>query len=152
MTEIRTLGTLLRHLIDLLDGGVEETYREAGLAYRPRYTPVVRVLLKGGPSSIRAIADQGGMTHSAASQTVSHMSANGLLDISAGEDARERVVALSAAAEAMVPALKRHWAATETAVRALEAEIGAPLADIARDAIDALERKPLSQRIKEGLT
>lgn len=151
MTEIRTLGALLRHLIELLDGGVEETYRDAGLAYRPRYTPVVRVLLTFGPSSIRAIADQGGMTHSAASQTVSHMSANGLLEISAGEDARERVVALSPAAEAMVPALKRHWEATEAAVRALEVEIGAPLADIARDAIGALERKPLSNRIKDGL-
>lgn len=151
MTEIRTLGALLRHLIELLDGGVEETYRDAGLAYRPRYTPVVRVLLTFGPSSIRVIADRGGMTHSAASQTVSHMSANGLLEISAGEDARERVVALSPAAEAMVPALRRHWEATEAAVRALETEIGAPLADIARDAIGALERKPLSNRIKDGL-
>lgn len=151
MTEIRTLGALLRHLIDLLDGGVEETYRDAGLAYRPRYTPVVRVLMAFGPSSIRTIADKGGMTHSAASQTVSHMSANGLLEIAAGEDARERVVALSAAAEAMIPALTHHWRATEAAVRALEAEIGAPLAEIARDAIGALERKPLSNRIKEGL-
>ncbi len=45
----RTLGTLLRHLIELLDGAVEQTYRDAELDYRPRYTPVLRALIARGP-------------------------------------------------------------------------------------------------------
>ena len=38
------LGTQLRHLIELLDGDVAQTYANAGLDYRPRFTPVMRVL------------------------------------------------------------------------------------------------------------
>ena len=149
MTDTRTLGTLLRHLIELLDGGVEEAYRDAGLDYRPRYTPVVRVLLDEGSASIRTIADRAGMTHSAVSQTVSHMTRAGLLSMSAGSDARERVASLSPAAMAMVPVLRQRWAATEAAVRALEQEIGTPLAEAARSAIQALDRRSLADRIRE---
>ena len=47
------LGTLLRRLLDLLDGDVQRAYDELGLDYRPRYTPVVVALLDLGPSSIR---------------------------------------------------------------------------------------------------
>lgn len=151
MSDTRTLGTLLRHLIDLLDGAVEQSYRDAGLNYRPRYTPVVRALLDQGPGSIGAIARYAGMTHSAASQTVAHMDANGLLDIRPGEDARERVVALSDAALAVMPEVQRRWRATEAAVRELEADIGAPLAAVAADAIAALERRPLADRIRDHI-
>lgn len=149
MDEARTLGTLLRHLIELLDGAVEESYREAGLDYRPRYTPVVKALSAQGPLSIRAIARNAGLTHSAASQTVAHMEAAGLLDVRAGDDARERVVALSPAAVAILPAVQARWRATEAAVRDLEEEIGAPLADLAARAISALERRSLTDRMRK---
>ena len=39
------LGTQLRHLLELLDGAVEEAYALAGMRYRPRYTPVMRALI-----------------------------------------------------------------------------------------------------------
>ena len=32
------LGTQLRHLIELLDGAVQQAYVDAGLNYRPRYS------------------------------------------------------------------------------------------------------------------
>ena len=67
------LGTLLRHLLELLDGDVQRAYDELGLDYRPRYTPVVAALLDLGPSSIQDIARAAGITHSAASQTVAQM-------------------------------------------------------------------------------
>ncbi len=53
----RGLGTLLRHLLELLDGDVEQAYAELGLDYRPRFTPVVRALLESEPRSIRDIAN-----------------------------------------------------------------------------------------------
>jgi hypothetical protein len=76
-TPTSSLGTLLRHLVETLDGAVEEAYARAGLDYRPRYTPVVRTLVEPGPSSIRTIATRAGTTHSAASQTVSQMTRQG---------------------------------------------------------------------------
>src|SRR5690348_5551166 len=102
-----TLGTLLRHLIELLDGAVEQAYAGLALDYRPRYTPVVRALLELGPASLRAISLRAGITHSAVSQTVAQMKKHGLVRYRPGRDARERIVALTPAAEAIVPALKQ---------------------------------------------
>ena len=79
-----TLGTLLRHLIELLDSAVEQQYANSGLSYRPRYTPVMRALLDLGPASIRAIARHAGITHSAVSQTVAQMAKQGLIRLEPG--------------------------------------------------------------------
>ncbi|MEO1172961.1 MAG: MarR family transcriptional regulator, partial [Myxococcota bacterium] len=76
----RTLGTLLRHLIELLDGGVQTAYDELGLDYRPRFTPVVRTLMDGDAKSVREIAGEAGLTHSAASQTLMRMRREGLVE------------------------------------------------------------------------
>jgi DNA-binding MarR family transcriptional regulator len=146
----RTLGTLLRHLIDLLDGDVEAAYVAAGLAWRPRYTPVLRTLLRDGPASIRALSHTIGITHSAVSQTVSQMGRDGLVELRPGNDARERIVALSAKAEAMIPALQRQWAATNAAADELDAELSAPISRIAAEAIEALTSLPFGERIKRA--
>jgi hypothetical protein len=49
----QTLGTQLRHLIDMLDGAVAAGYHDLGLSYRPRYTPIVRALMSLEPRTIR---------------------------------------------------------------------------------------------------
>ena len=149
MDRIRTatLGTLLRHLIEVLDGAVEEAYVQSGLRYRPRYTPIVRALRDTGPAPLRAIATRAGMTHSAVSQTVSQMARQGLVKVRPGKDARERIVALTPAAEAMLPALERQWAATNAAARGLDEELSAPLSALLVETIEALERKPYAERI-----
>jgi DNA-binding MarR family transcriptional regulator len=141
------LGTLLRHLVETLDGAVQNAYAQAGLDYRPRYTPVVRTLVELGPSSIRTIAGRAGITHSAASQTVSQMTKQGLVRLEAGEDARERIVALTPAARRMLPALERCWAATRLAAQTLEDELSAPLSTVLREAIDALEKRSFAKRL-----
>lgn len=145
-----TLGTLLRRLIDLLDRDVEAGYFVAGLDWRPRYTPVLRALLSEGPCSIRSLSDGIGLTHSAVSQTVSQMAKTGLVELRRGEDARERTVAVSARTQAMVPALEKQWRATNAAAEMLEAELSVPLSGIAAEALDALARKPFSERIAEA--
>lgn len=142
-----TLGTQLRHLLELLDSAVEQAYGDAGLDYRPRYTPVVRVLCELGPVSIRTIADRARITHSAASQTVAQMVERGLVRLAAGSDGRERVVSLTSQAEAIVPALEHHWAATNAAAAALDAELSSPLSTVVAEAIAALERQPFAARI-----
>jgi DNA-binding MarR family transcriptional regulator len=143
----QTLGTLVRQLVDRLDGAVDEACARAGLDYRPRYTPVMRVLIASGPLSIRAISNAAGVTHSAVSQTVSEMARRGLVRLSEGEDARERVVDLTTMGRELVPQLERHWKATHTAARSLDKELSMPLSGLVREALDALDRKPFAERI-----
>ncbi|HLJ91494.1 MAG TPA: MarR family transcriptional regulator [Candidatus Angelobacter sp.] len=142
-----TLGTLLRHLIDILDGAVEQSYARSGLDYRPRFTAIVRSLIELGPSSIRTISRRAGVTHSAVSQTVSQMASQGLVKLKASGDARERIVSLTSKAEAMIPTLEEHWAATNAAAQALDAELAMPLTELVSEAIQALERRPFLERI-----
>ena len=142
------LGTQLRHLIDLLDGDVAASYDEAGLQYRPRYTPVMRVLDQHGSASIGEIAAYAGITQPAATQTVALMKKEGLVAIVAGADARQRVVTLSEQGRVMLPQLKQCWAATAAAAASLDADLDVPLSQILADAIAALETTPFSERIR----
>jgi DNA-binding MarR family transcriptional regulator len=143
-----SLGTLLRHLTELLDGAVEDSYREEGLDYRPRFTPVVRALLASGPASIRTIADHAGITHSAVSQTVSQMVLQKWVKYGEGGDGRERIVSLTASAKRKIASLERCWAATSMAATDLERGLSAPLSRVLREAIEALERRPFSARLQ----
>lgn len=145
-----TLGTLLRHLIEVLDGAVEQAYQRAGLDYRPRYTPVMRALIELGPVSIRTISQRARITHSAVSQTVSQMAGRGLVKLSPGGDARERIVVLTPAAKSLIPVLERQWAATNAAAGSLEDELSAPLSQVLTEALAALERRPFADRIERA--
>lgn len=147
-----TLGMLLRHVTELLDGDLEQIYRDAGLDYRPRYTPVVRALIQLGPSPIRDIARYGSMSHSAASQTVSQMVRKGLLRAVPGTDARERVIRMTPKLRRMLPALRSQWAATNAAADRLCDELPYPLHLAVTAAIEALERRPFRERIASSRT
>jgi len=91
MSASPTLGTLLRHLIEHLDGSVERCYKSAGFTYKPRYTPIVRALMDLEKASLREISQHAHVTHSAVSQTVAQMRRAGLVVSASGIDARERV-------------------------------------------------------------
>lgn len=145
-----TLGTLLRHLIETLDGSVQAAYADLALNYRPRYTPVLRVLRELGSASIRTLSQRAGISHSAVSQTVSQMARDGLIEMRVGNDARERIVALSPAALEMLPALESQWAITNAAARTLDNELSLPLSQLLREAIDALERQPFKARMSQA--
>ena len=145
-----SLGTALRHLIELLDGAVEAGYDRFGLKWRARYTPVLRALLTLGPASIRDLSRQGGLSHSALSQTIAQMTREGLVESRPGRDARERIVALTVTAEAMIPALRRQWAMVDAAAAGLDAELSAPLSRIVDEALAALQRHPYEDRIAEA--
>ncbi len=149
---LRTHGVLLRRLIEHLDGAVEQLYVEAELDYRPRYTPIVRALLNEGPATLRALSTRTGVTHSAISQTVAQMAARGWVVLETGSDARERIVSLTPFALERLPLLERCWAATDAASRSLDEEIGQPLADVLLGALDALQRKPLTERLTAALS
>jgi DNA-binding MarR family transcriptional regulator len=145
-----SLGTLLRHLTELLDGAVGDSYREQGLDYKPRFTPVIRALLASGPSSIRAIADHAGITHSAVSQTVSQMMLRKWVKYGQGGDGRERIVSLTASAKRKVASLEHCWAATSIAAAELDRSLSVPLSQVLQEAIEALDRRPFSARLQSA--
>lgn len=146
----RGLGTQLRHLIELLDGAVEQAYVDAGLDYRPRYTPVMRVLAEQDSATIGALAALGGLTQPAATQTVALMVKKGLLTIASGEDGRQRMVSLSAGGQALLPRLQVCWQATKSAANSLDAELAFPLSTCLEQAIAVLELRSFGARIRDA--
>lgn len=150
-TVAQTLGTRVRRLLELLDGDVASLYREAGLDYRPRYTPVMRVLLREGESTIGELAARSGLTQPAVSQTVAQMARDGLVSTRPTRDRRVRNIGLTDKGEAMRDALERQWAATLEAAGALDAELPAPLSGIVAEAIDRLEARPFAGRVRDAM-
>lgn len=145
------LGSRLRHVLELLEGDVAEVYAGLGLpGFRPRFTPVVRVLVARGPSSIRELATATGVTHSAASQTVAQMRGWGLVTLTPGADARQRIVSLTDKAREVLPVLDAEWAATTAATAELEAELSFPLTDLLDEILHAVERRPFHQRVLDA--
>ncbi len=145
------LGTQLRHLTEMLDGAVQDAYRAAGLHYRPRYTPVMRVLSQTDTCTIGQIAEAAGISQPAATQTVALMLKDGLVTSAPGPgDGRQRLTRLTDAGRAMLPQLQVCWQATAMAAASLDADLAAPLSDTLRAAIAALEKKSFAQRIAEA--
>lgn len=144
------LGTQLRHLIELLDGGLEDVYRASGLEYRPRFTPIVKALEETEHLTIKSIAKIAGISHSAASQTITKMLGLGLLESSAGQDGREKLIRLSPKCRSILPSLHAQWTATQMAADSLDAELSMPLSQIAAEAISALTERSFSQRISQA--
>jgi len=144
------LGTQLRHLIELLDGGLEDIYRSNGLDYRPRFTPIVMALEETEHLTIKSIATIARISHSAASQTITKMTRLGLLESIKGEDGRERLIRLSPKCRSLLPKLHAQWTATQIAADGLDAELSMPLSQIAAEAISALTERSFSLRISQA--
>ncbi|MFF8974730.1 MarR family winged helix-turn-helix transcriptional regulator [Streptomyces sp. NPDC014995] len=143
------VGTLLRHVLELLDGDVAKVYEEQGLAeYRPRFSPVVRVLLAEGPLPVRDLAAAVGVTHSAASQTAAQMARAGLVTHTPDpRDARRRLVELTPKAHALLPRIEAEWEATAAAMAELDAELPMPLGHLLTEVVEAIRRRPFRERI-----
>ncbi|MFI8889060.1 MarR family winged helix-turn-helix transcriptional regulator [Streptomyces paradoxus] len=143
------VGTLLRHVLELLDGDVAAFYEEQGLPeYRPRFSPVVRALVAEGPLSVRDLAEAIGVTHSAASQTAAQMARAGLVTHTPDPlDARRRLVGLTAEARALLPRIEAEWEATTAAMAQLDAELSMPLGELLAEVAQAVGRRPFRERV-----
>ncbi|WP_338766738.1 MarR family transcriptional regulator [Massilia sp. METH4] len=139
----------MRHLIELLDGAVAASYVEAGIDYRPRYTPVMRALAEGTPRTVGQIAEAAGITQPAATQTVALMLKEDLVaTMPAPGDARQKLVRLSERGRDLLPHLQRCWAATSAAAASLDADLPYPLSATLAHAIEALQCQPFGARIR----
>ncbi|MFD5163855.1 MarR family winged helix-turn-helix transcriptional regulator [Streptomyces hawaiiensis] len=148
------MGTLLRHVLELLDGDVAKVYEEQGLAeYRPRFSPAVRALVAEGPLSVRDLAATIGVTHSAASQTAAQMARAGLVTHAPDPlDARRRLVGLTPKARALLPRIEAEWEATKAAMAELDAELSMPLGELLTEVAQAVGRRPFRERVESART
>jgi len=146
-----THGTQLRHLILLLDGAVEGAYTDAGLDYRPSYTPVMRALMAGGPRTIGSIAAVAGIAHPSAAQNVALMVKDNLVAAeAAAAGGFPRLIRLTPEGKEMAATLKYFWRAIAIAAASLEADLPCSLSAVLTSAIEALADKPFSTRIREA--
>lgn len=144
------VGTLLRHVLEILEGEVADLYRDLGFPeYRPRFSPFVKMLVASGPMSIRALATAIEVTHSAAGQTVAQMEKSGLVTLRSGADARQRIVQLTPKAHALMPTIEAEWSATERAMANLDAELAVPIVELLRQTLERLDERSLKERILE---
>src|SRR3954451_6434123 len=142
----------LKDLLDAMDGDIAQLYAERGVhGVRPRFSMALIKLRRRGPLTIKELAALTGVTHSAMSQTVSVLRAEGLVTTEPGPDARTRRVALTAKGEGVVPFLEAEWRAPEQAVAELESEVPYPLAAVVRDLNAALAIRSFHDRMAEHL-
>jgi DNA-binding MarR family transcriptional regulator len=145
------LGTQLAYLLDLLDSAVQDSYVQAQLATRPRYTPVLRALSECEPSTLGQIAQSAKISQPLATQTVARMIEDGLISSTPGPgDGRQRLIRFTDKGRDLIPKLQACWSATKLAADTLDAELAMPLSAQLANAIEALERKPFAQRIAEA--
>lgn len=140
------LGELLRHLTDLLDKGSQGAYRDAGLSYRPRYTPIMRALDRD-PVSVTALCDRVRISQGAISQTAKLMEEDGLIERVATYDSRSRAIVLTAAGIALRERLVSEWQLRLDAISELETEVNAPLRSVLKETIEALNREGFAERL-----
>jgi DNA-binding MarR family transcriptional regulator len=146
----QTLGTQLRHLIELLDGAVARKYADLGISYRPRYTPVLRALIAGKPRTVGEIATAAGITQPAATQTVSLMIKHKLIEEASSDDGRKKLLQLTKHGVSLLPQLQQAWVATARAAASLDEELPAPLSEVLGAALKALAQKSFEERIREA--
>jgi len=142
----------LRLLQDAMDADIGRLYTEARIdGLKPSFVMELIRLHVRGPMTITELADSVQRTHSAISQKVAAMRTAGLVETTAGADARSKLVTLTAKTTAIIDRLMAEWRATEAAVAEIEAEIPYPLSQVVVDIEEALRRKSFHDRIAEKL-
>jgi DNA-binding MarR family transcriptional regulator len=125
------LGSRMRALSERLYALADEVYDTRGLGIHGRWFPVLRLLHAQGPSTVGAIAQQIGQTHSAVSQLADRLLREGWLEsVPDHDDRRRRRVALSNKALAALREARPAWRAIEEVLAERCAAEGIDLLDV----------------------
>jgi DNA-binding MarR family transcriptional regulator len=141
----------MRDIFDRMEAAITEVYDELDIVgVRPRFSMAI-MFLEGGPLSIRELAREVNVTHSAMSQTVTAMRKDGLIRSAPGTDARNRMIELTPAGRALIEPLRREWYATEAVLAELDAEVPYELGQLIADLREALDRRSFTERLRARL-
>jgi DNA-binding MarR family transcriptional regulator len=138
-----------------MDQAILELYRERGLSpYRSNWSPVLLSLAEAQEPglTIKKLAELHGVKHASMSQRVASMTSAGLVRTGEGDDARTRVVSLTAAGRQTLEFAEQEWNATETAIATLDEETGNLLIAAGAALAAALGRKSFDERLRDELS
>lgn len=117
------LGSRLRRLSETFLADVNKIYAEHQLKFDASWFPVFYILSKQKQVSIRYIADELAISHSAVSQLVSSLTEKGLVKTSASaEDGRKKVVTFTAKGQKLQQQIEPVWKALSKAMEELAKE------------------------------
>jgi DNA-binding MarR family transcriptional regulator len=131
----------------------ERFYEQEALDFKPRWVSTYRLLELEPWLAIGEIAARLGMSHPAVIQVARAMKKAGLLRSRRDpDDARRRLLSLSAKALEMSDELGRVWAALEREQLRLFAAAGTDILDVLQNVSDALDERPLAERAVSAVT
>lgn len=134
---ILSLGSRLRWLSDVLTRDAAEIYKLYGLDIKPKWFPVLYMLLKCKDNTVTGIAQAIGQTHPSVSNIVKDLVAAGLVDENKDEtDRRTTIVRLTGKGFELKPKLMR----VSEDVRTVAADIDSKAKDKLWTAIDYWEK------------
>ena len=149
--KITGLGTKIRRLLLATDGELQALYDTHSIAFRPRFYPIVQLLLRQGTAGVVEIAKEVGVSQPAITQTLNEMRRADLVDLKPGADRRSREVALSDQGRKVAQDLSTFWSATARAASKLDAELGMDLEGTIDRALSGLERRSFARRVLDEM-
>lgn len=145
------LGARLRRLSAAIDADAGRIYEAQGVRFEQRWFGVINQLALNGPMSVGMLADALGVSHPSVSETRQSLERAGLVEaVTDPQDARRRILALSAQGNALVERLRPMWNRFDVVARQLDEEAGGVVEALAR-LERALERKSLHARLMEDI-
>jgi len=122
-TGLLLFGTRLRRLSEQFLSEVNSIYRERGIEFDASWFPVFFLLSQKQPISLREIADELAVSHSAISQLISQLQKRDLVLVQVSpEDARRKDVGLSPKGEELLSTVQPVWRDMQSAMEKLVAE------------------------------
>jgi DNA-binding MarR family transcriptional regulator len=143
-----TLGSRMKRIGERLQAETQRIMEEMGVALQAGQYPFLAALDRNGPMGVGDLAAAVGITQPGATRTVAQLSAAGLVRAEASpDDQRQRIVALTAAGQALVARSKKEvWPRIAAAVEDLCGDLDGPLLDQLAAIEDGLSGIPLERR------
>ncbi len=146
------LASRLRRLTERLTQDVAHLYRALEIDFEPRWFPVFYLLSRKAPLGVVDIARILGVSHPAVNQIAGEMIAHGLVEGAKDQlDKRKRMLKLTEAGHALVPALSEIWDGLHQAVQDALDEGDAHLLKDIEHLETALDRQSLQERFMASL-
>lgn len=145
------IGARLRRLSATIDGDAVRVYAALGIGFEQRWFGVLNQLAIKGTASVGELAATLKITHVSVSQTRQSLESAGIVQSQSDpEDARRKILVLTAAGKQLVKQLRPVWAAFDDAARELNAESDDVVLALNR-LDDALERRSIFDRIMQRI-
>lgn len=157
MDYIRELGALaldhrFRRMTEALLRTADDLYEARGLPFRARWTSTYQLLFSDGPLGITDLAERLRLTHPAIIGITDAMREEGLVsDARDRNDARRRMIALTARARELDGELRALWKALADVQRERFAAAGVDIVDVLDDVEDGMAERPLTSEVLDRL-